>query len=138
MWMQVSSLRLLYKQFYGNMAILSLLSITKLYQADQFVAGFFTNLPYLLQNTKCRLALQFYELEEFPVSLYGPCGQRLSWNFTTPSHRDWVGEGRLGDGAKGGRGSTVLPVLKKANVMTYPPWWFGSCLSCKLQINIKS
>ena len=72
---------LLYKQFYGNMAILSLLSITKLYQADQFVAGFFTNLPYLLQNTKCRLALQFYELEEFPVSLYGPCGQRLSWNF---------------------------------------------------------
>ena len=41
---------LLYKQFYGNMAILSLLSITKLYQADQFVAGFFTDLLYLLQN----------------------------------------------------------------------------------------
>ena len=48
--MQASQLRLLYKQGYGNVAVLSLMSFTKLYKTDQFVAGYFTDRLYILQN----------------------------------------------------------------------------------------
>ena len=47
--MQASQLRLLYKQSYGNVAVLSLMSFRKLYNTDQFVAGFFPD-PVHLQN----------------------------------------------------------------------------------------
>ena len=50
--MQASLLRLLYKQCYDNVAVLSPMSFTKLYQTDQFVAGFFTDLLHFLWNMK--------------------------------------------------------------------------------------
>uniref|UniRef100_A0A674EIK1 Diacylglycerol O-acyltransferase 1a n=1 Tax=Salmo trutta TaxID=8032 RepID=A0A674EIK1_SALTR len=62
--MQASQLRLLYKQGYGNVAVLSLMSFTKLYQTDQFVAGYFTDRLYILQNMNI---VQFCEVEEVPL-----------------------------------------------------------------------
>jgi hypothetical protein len=44
--MQASQLRLLYKQSYGNVFP----EVTKLYQSDQFVAGYFTDRLHILQN----------------------------------------------------------------------------------------
>ena len=68
--MQVPQPRLLYKQGYGNVAVLSLMSFTKLYQTDQFVAGYFTNLLYILQNMNIVQFSSFVRWKEFPCSLY--------------------------------------------------------------------
>lgn len=113
MRMQFSRLRLLYKPFYGKMAILSLLSITKLYQADQFVAGFFTNLSYLLENTNVAWLPNSVSWKNFLSLSMGHVARDSPLRvFTTLSHRAWVGEGRLGDGAKG-EGVNCPPCTQK-------------------------
>ena len=68
--MEASNLRLLYKQRYGNVAVLSPMSFTKLYQMDQFVAGFFTDLSYLLQNINVVQTSSAVRGKKFLCSLY--------------------------------------------------------------------
>ena len=68
--MQASQLRLLYKQGYGNVAVLSLMSFTKLYQTDQFVAGYFTDRLYILQNMNI---VQFSSSVRWKKFLYSLC-----------------------------------------------------------------
>ena len=48
--MQAPQLRLLYKQSYGNVAVLSLMSCTNIKQNGQVVAGFSTDRLHILQN----------------------------------------------------------------------------------------
>jgi hypothetical protein len=48
--MKATQLRLLYKQYYGNVAVMSLMSFKELYQTDQFIADYFTDRLYILQN----------------------------------------------------------------------------------------
>ena len=48
--MQASQLRLLYKQSYGNVAVLSLMSFTNIKQNGPVVAGFFPDRVQILPN----------------------------------------------------------------------------------------
>jgi hypothetical protein len=68
--MQASQLRLLYKQVYGNVAVLFLMSFTKLYQTDQFVASYFTDLLYILQRMNIVRLSSFVRWKKLFCSLY--------------------------------------------------------------------
>ena len=48
--MQASQLRLLYKQSYGNVAVLSLMGFTNIKQNGPVVAGFSPDRVHILQN----------------------------------------------------------------------------------------
>ena len=76
--MQASQLRLLYKQSYGSVAVLSLMSFTKLYKMDQFVAGYFTGRLYILQNMNI---VQFSSsvMWKFHCSLYENSLSLILW-----------------------------------------------------------